>query len=314
MKLLTVILNYKTADMTLKAADSAVTALNHFTDDWQLTIVDNDSQDGSYDIIKREISRKKDTHWQKVNVVESGQNGGFGAGNNFAIRPALDANPPPEYIYILNSDAFPDLTAIEILVEHLDNHQQTGIAGSYIYGIDNVPHPTAFRFPTIYSEIESAVGVGAVSRLLDNYVVSMGIPEATRKVDWLAGASMMFKSSMLRQVGLFDEKFFLYFEETDLCKRALGMGWETVYVKESKVAHIGSVSTGRNEWQRIPEYWLDSRKYYFCKNHGRAYNGVATVAKLLGGLVWQIKRRVQKRPDVTPPYFLVDLLKHWIKN
>ena len=92
------------------------------------------------------------------------------------------------------------------------------------------------------------------------------------------------------------------------------MGWETVYVKESKVAHIGSVSTGRKEWQRIPEYWLDSRKYYFRKNHGRTYNNVATVAKLLGGLVWQIKRRIQKRPDVTPPYFLIDLFKHWSRS
>ena len=98
MKLLTVILNYKTADMTLKAAESAVAALNQFTDDWQLTIVDNDSQDGSYDIIKQAISSKEDAHWQKVKVVESGKNGGFGAGNNFAIRPALDANPPPEYV------------------------------------------------------------------------------------------------------------------------------------------------------------------------------------------------------------------------
>ena len=142
----------------------------------------------------------------------------------------------------------------------------------------------------------------------------MGIPETTRKVDWLAGASMMFRSAMLKQVGLFDEQYFLYFEETDLCKKAINMGWETVYVLESKVAHIGSVSTGRKEWQRIPEYWLDSRKYYFCKNHSRTYNGIATIAKLLGGLVWQIKRRIQKRPDVTPPYFLVDLFKHWIKH
>jgi N-acetylglucosaminyl-diphospho-decaprenol L-rhamnosyltransferase len=72
MKLLTVILNYKTAEMTLESAESAVKALNQFSNDWQLTIVDNDSRDGGYYVIKQAISNKRDAHWQKVNVVESG--------------------------------------------------------------------------------------------------------------------------------------------------------------------------------------------------------------------------------------------------
>jgi len=314
MKLLTVILNYKTAEMTLESAESAVRALNYFSHDWQLTIVDNDSQDGGYDVIKQAISNKKDAHWQKINVVESGHNGGFGAGNNFAIQPALKLDSPPEYIYILNSDAFPDPTAVKLLVDHLDKNPQTGIVGSFIHGTDNVPHTTAFRFPTIYSEFESGIRLGIVSKLLKNYVVSTGIPEATRKVDWLAGASMMLRSSMLKEVGLFDEHFFLYFEETDLCKRASRKGWDTVYVLESKVAHIGSVSTGSKEWQRIPDYWLDSRRYYYCKHHGRAYNNIGTIVRLLGGIIWQLKRRIQRKPDVTPPYFLIDLFKHWVRH
>lgn len=314
MKLLTVILNYKTAEMTLESAESAVRSLNNFSHDWQLTIVDNDSRDGGYDVIRQAISNKKEAHWQKVNVVESGHNGGFGAGNNFAIQPALELVSPPEYIYILNSDAFPDPTAVKLLVDYLDKNPQVGIAGSYIHGTDNVPHTTAFRFPTIYSEFESGIGLGIVSKLLKNYVVPIGIPEATQKVDWLAGASMMFRSTMLEEVGLFDEHFFLYFEETDLCKQASRKGWDTVYVKESRVAHIGSASTGMKEWQRIPNYWLDSRRYYYCKNHGRAYNNFATIARLLGGILGQIKRCIQRRRDVVPPYFLIDLFKHWIKS
>ncbi len=314
MNILAIILNYKTPEMTLKSADSAVLALNHVTDDWRLTIVDNDSQDGSYNLIKQAISDKSETYWEKVDVVESGHNGGFGAGNNFAIRPALELDPPPEYIYILNSDAFPDLNAVKHLVEHLDKNPKTGIAGSFIHGTDDVPHVTAFRFPTILSELESGICLGIVSKVLKNYIVPMGIPEETQKVDWLAGASMMFRSAMLKQVGLFDERFFLYFEETDLCKQASRKGWDTVYVKESKVAHIGSASTGMREWQRIPRYWLDSRKYYYCKNHGRAYNHLAIIARLLGGLFWQIRRRIQGKPDHSPPHFLGDLLKHWLRH
>lgn len=314
MKILAVILNYKTPEMTLKSADSAVLALNQITDDWRLTIVDNDSQDGSYELIKQAVLDKTEAYWEKVDVVESGHNGGFGAGNNFAIRPALKMDLPPEYIYILNSDAFPDLNAIKHLVEHLDKNPKTGIVGSFIHGTDDVPHVTAFRFPTIFSELESGICLGIVSKILKNYIVPMGIPEMTQKVDWLAGASMMFRSAMLKQVGLFDEGFFLYFEETDLCKQASRKGWDTMYVKESKVAHIGSASTGMKDWQRIPRYWLDSRKYYYCKNHGRAYNHLATIARLLGGLFWQIRRRIQGKPDKSPPYFLGDLLKHWVRR
>ncbi len=325
MKLLTVILNYKTAEMTLVSAEFAVKALNNFSHDWLLTIVDNDSGDGSYDVIKQAISNKEDAHWQKVNVVKSGRNGGFGAGNNFAIKRALEMDSPPEYIYILNSDAFPDETAIKLLVEHLDKNPHVGIAGSYIYNTvsvpdisafrtDNVPDVTAFRFPSIYSEFEGGIGIGLVSKLLKNYVVPIGIPESTQKVDWLAGASMMIRSTMFKDTGLFDENFFLYFEETDLCKQANKKGWDSVYVKESKVAHIGSASTGMKEWQRIPNYWLDSRKYYFCKNHGRMYNNVATITLLIACIIWQVKRRIQKRPDVKPPYFFNDLFTHWIRN
>ena len=314
MKLLAVILNYKTAEMTLESAESAVKALNHFSHDWQMTIVDNDSQDGSYELIKQAISDKKDPHWQKVTVVESGHNGGFGAGNNFAIRPTLELELPPEYIYILNSDAFPDPTAIKPLVDHLDKNPQVGIVGSYLHDTDKVPLRSAFRFPTIYSEFEDSIGLGIVSKALKNYVVPMDIPETTQKVDWLEGASMMFRSTMLKEVGLFDEHFFLYFEETDLCKQAGRKGWDATYVKESIVLHIEAVSTGREEWKRVPDYWLDSRRHYFCKNHGRAYNNVATIARLLGSILWQIRRHIQRKPDITPPYFLTDLFKHWISH
>ena len=105
MKILAIILNYKTAEMTLDSANAAIDALNYCTTDWQIEIVDNDSGDGSYDVIREAIESKG---WDKVRVVESGHNGGFGAGNNFAIRPVLDQDVQPDYIYILNSDAFPD--------------------------------------------------------------------------------------------------------------------------------------------------------------------------------------------------------------
>jgi GT2 family glycosyltransferase len=318
MKLLTVIVNYKTADMTLESTQSAVDAMIYLEDDWQIVIVDNDSQDGSFDKIEQSLKEKcrelPGEGWEKVTVVQSNHNGGFGAGNNYAMRKALANEPPPEYFYLLNSDAFPEDNAIRLLADYLDDHEDVGIAGSYIHGIDDVPHTTAFRFPSFYSELQGSMHLGFVSRLLRNYVVPIGIPKTTREVDWLAGASMMMRSSMLKEIGLFDETFFLYFEETDLCKRADNKNWKTVYVKESRVGHIGSVSTGMKTWERVPGYWLDSRKYYFCKNHGYLYAAAATLARLLGGMTWRVRAVIQKKTNAEPKYFLQDLLRHWFSR
>ena len=157
-----------------------------------------------------------------------------------------------------------------------------GIVGSYVHGTDGAPHVTAFRFPTIQSEIEGSLRLGVVTRALKDFEVPVGIPESTTEVDWLAGASMMVRRRVLEQVGLFDESFFLYFEETDLCRRVRRAGHRIVYVKESSVAHIGSASTGMKTWTKVPDYWFDSRRHYFLKNHGRAYLAAATAARPRG--------------------------------
>ena len=135
---------------------------------------------------------------------------------------------------------------------------------------------------------------GPVSRLLKGKSVPIGVPEATQRVDWLAGASIMMRQDVLDEIGLFDETFFLYFEETDLCLRAARAGYETHYVRDSEVAHIGSVSTGMKRWTRIPEFWLDSRWHYFSKNHGRGHAALATLMHGLGGAFWRL--RVIPRP------------------
>jgi GT2 family glycosyltransferase len=308
---LTVILNYRTPAMTLDAVAAARRELVGIAGG--IVVVDNDSRDGSFEAIGAAVSARGWDADGRVRVIASPQNGGYGAGNNVGIRAGLSDGSRPDYVYILNSDAFPDAGAIRRLVDHLEGHPEAGFAGSYIHGPDGEPHTTAFRFPTLLSEFENAVRLGPVSRLLARYRVPMPIPEASAPVDWLAGASVMMRRTMLDAIGLFDEGFFLYFDETDLCRRGRDAGWLSVYVRESAVVHIGSVSTGMKTWARTPTYWLDSRLRYFVKHHGAAYAAAATAAVVAGGLIWRARMAVQRLPPCDPPHFLRDLVVHALR-
>lgn len=311
MKLATILLNWRTPDMTLEALESAIAAMAQVAGSSRVYVVDNDSQDGSEEKIRAGVeARKHEPGWDRVEVLQSGRNGGFGAGNNHGIRAALASDDPPQYVYLLNSDAFPALDALTHLVAYLDRHPGAGIAGSYIHGTDGDPHVTAFRFPTVWSELEGAMRLGVLSRALSDFVVPIGIPTHTQVVDWTAGASLMIRRELIEKIGMFDETFFLYFEETDLCRRAARAGYATAYVLESKVAHIGSASTGMKEWTRVPGYWFDSRRHYFAKNHGGAYLTAANAVRLMAGMTWQVRRRLQGKEDQDPPGLLADLARH----
>jgi GT2 family glycosyltransferase len=306
---LTVILNWRTAEMTLQATEAALFALDGV--EGALVIVDNDSQDGSFEAMSAAVAaRGWDVGPQQVRVLQSGRNGGFGAGNNVGIRAGLPGGRKPDYAYILNSDAFPAPDAIKALLAHLEAHPATGFVGSHIHGPEGEPHHTAFRFPSIAGEFEQAARLGPISRLLRHAIVAPPLPDQTQRVDWLAGASLMMRQSVLDQIGLFDERFFLYFEETELCLRAAQAGWPTDYVVESRVAHIGSASTGMKTWARIPRFWLDSRLYYFTKTKGPAYAAFATLAHVAGGLIWRTRALLQRRGFIDPPGFLIDMTTH----
>lgn len=302
---LAVILNWRTAPMTLRAAECCLTAMEGIAG--AITIVDNDSGDGSYEALVQAVA---DRGWHRVRVIQSGHNGGFGAGNNVGIRAGLPGGAKPDFVYILNSDAFPAPDAIRHLLDYLLAHPHVGFAGSHIHGPEGDPHTTAFRFPSVASELEGAARTGPISRALVRHTVPMALPRHPARVDWLAGASMMMRRPVLDRIGLFDETFFLYFEETDLCRRAKLAGWPMDFVRESRVTHIGGGSTGMKTWQRIPEFWLDSRWHYFRKQHGAGYAALATAAALTGGALWRFRLLFQRKDLGDPPGFLRDMARH----
>jgi N-acetylglucosaminyl-diphospho-decaprenol L-rhamnosyltransferase len=305
---LTVLLNYRTADMTLKALEVAVRETADIAG--AITVVDNHSGDGSFEKIRDTVAARG---WDRVRVVASDHNGGFGAGNNIGIRLGLPDGSAPDFVYLLNSDAFLEPGALRVLLDAMIANPQVGFAGGYTFGQDGVFHNTAFRFPTILSEFESAAVTGPISRLLRRYIVAIPEPAQSMDVDWLAGASLMIRRKALDEIGLFDERYFLYFEETDLCLRARRAGWVVRYVKESRIMHIGSVSTGMKTWKRRPGYWFDSRLWYFIKNHGVVYAALATLAFVMGSLILRMRQLGRSR-GAGPDSLLKDLVSHAFRS
>lgn len=312
MRLLLVIVNYRTADLTLQAAEAALSQLRELDPgggSMQMCIVDNDSGDDSADILETAVAERD---WgSHVRVHRSERNGGFAYGNNQAIRPALAGDDPPDFVYLLNPDAVPDPGCVGTLLDFMQDHPDAGIVGSRVHGGDGEARPTAFRFPTLASELEDGVRTGLVTRLLSRWMVSPPPPGEPTAVDWLSGASLMIRREVFESVGLFDEGYFLYFEETDLCHRAHRAGWNNYYVPEAGVMHIGSVATGLGARRtRRPAYWFDSRARYFRKNYGDAYLHAANAVWATGLGAWQLRRRVQGLEDHQPEHVLGDLIRH----
>nr|WP_152467112.1 glycosyltransferase family 2 protein [Sulfitobacter sp. THAF37] len=304
-RLLVVLLNYRTPQMTLRAAQAA---LADMPDTAELVIVDNASGDGSVGIFEQALA-----DWNlgpRVRLILSGRNGGFGAGCNIGLAEQMSDGSAPDFFYLLNSDAFPDPGCIATLLDHMAHHPRAGFAASHVRGEDDLPHTTAFRFPSVAGEFEGAVRFGPVSRLLAHAIVAPPLPEKTTQVDWAAGASVMIRAETLEEIGRFDETFFLYFEETDLMKRGARAGWSCWYVPEARVIHIGSVSTGMKEWQRMPAYWFASRRHYFIKTHGRAYATAAWAARLTGSALHALRCALTGRRSQDPAFFTRDLARH----
>lgn len=303
------IVNYRTADVTLRAVDAAIGALESYPSA-KVLVVENDSGDGSLETLQAGVAAEG---WgSMVTVLAAPKNGGFGYGCNLAIRHAQSWEEPPRFVYLLNPDAFPEKNTIRALVEFLETHPSAGIAGSaFLEGEPTELLEAALRFPSIGGEFVDPLRLGPVHRLFPTWSVRAKSVGGPQLVDWVLGASMMVRQEVFEEIGLFDEDFFLMYEEIDLCRRAAEAGWPSWLVPESRLPHIGGLSTGtrRTEWPR-PEYWFESRRRYFLKTGGRLYLGAANVAWLLGQVGYHVHQKLRRRPINDPPRLIRDFIRY----
>ncbi|WOI53342.1 glycosyltransferase family 2 protein [Parvularcula sp. LCG005] len=251
-----------------------------------LYIVDNLSPNGDAALLTEGTTGMDD-----VTVIGAPRNGGFSYGNNRGFDQAI-ADGGYDHYYLLNPDAYPRPGCLKALLAFMAEHPKAGLVGSRLEGLDGHIQSSAFRFMSLESEFASAAKLGIFNRLFASKRVARPPQDEAHKTDWVCGASMLLTAEALEKVGLMDEKYFLYFEEVDFQRAIIKAGFEIWYVPSAHAIHLVGQSTdmkdGKQSAGTAPDYWYDSRRYYFEKNHGAAFADKADRAwawgKRAGGL------------------------------
>ncbi|HEX4217150.1 MAG TPA: glycosyltransferase family 2 protein [Acidimicrobiales bacterium] len=211
----------------------------------EVVVVDNGSRDGSILPVRRDFPA--------VEVVVPGRNLGYGAAAN---RGA--AATTAELILVCNSDLSVHEGALAGLVAVLDQQPEVAVTGPLIRTPAGDRYPSARRFPSLVDAAgHAALGLFAPdNRFTRNYQQSdiSSASGAPQRVDWLSGACFLVRRSAFEAVGGFDEAYFMYAEDADLCWRLARAGWGAAYAPAAEVLHIQGVSTDRRPYRMIVEH------------------------------------------------------------
>ena len=310
MKLLVVVLNYRTPRLAVGCLES----LKHEVEQigsMHVVVTDNDSGDGSVEIIGSAIEANG---WDWCTLMPLSRNGGYSAGNNAGLRPYLHAEDSPDYVMLLNPDAYVHEGAVSTLLAFMDSRTDVGIAGTRVEDGNGTQAHSAFRFPSAASELVGGFKLGLLTKLLSERQLLYELGDETMQVDWVTGAAMMIRKEVLSEVGLLDDGYFLYFDEVDFCFRARQAGWPAYYVPDSVVTHLQAQATGithdREDKRQYPDYWFDSRRRFFVKNRGKAQAVLADAAFLFGYTTFRVRRVIQRKGNDGPPHFWRDFLRN----
>lgn len=222
----------------------------------EVVVVDNDSGDGSVERLRSEFDAR---------FIERPDNGGFAVAVNEGFRATEAPN-----VLLLNPDAVLDTDCLEPLVDTLNRERRVAAAGPRLIDEDGRFMPTGRALPSARSELFKILG-----RFRPD-------DEESRSVGWICGACMLIRRSAWDRIGPFDERFFLYFEETDWCLRARRAGHEIHLIRDAVAFHEGGRSARESGGELLSgclaDHFRRSRTQFFAKHHG------ALTARLLDGL------------------------------
>jgi N-acetylglucosaminyl-diphospho-decaprenol L-rhamnosyltransferase len=250
------IVNAGSRDVLLSCLDSLHRSLR---DDvaTEIVVLDNGSDDGSVDAVKE--------RFPGVTVIAQEFRAGFAANHNRVIRATSG-----RYVLLVNPDTFSEDWSFDRLVAEMDRHPRVGALGPRLVYPNGRPQASAWRFPTPARCLLGLLTLGRAG-------ITQSTGELPRRVDWLIGSALLLRRSAVEAVGLFDEGFFLYFEEVDLCFRLDRAGWQMRYFPAVTVAHYKGDLGGHASQRRVNEWWRGQHRYW-RKHHSAVGARVAAFA------------------------------------
>lgn len=233
--------------------------------DATIVVVDNASHDGTAEMVS--------SCYPNVQLIRSEFNRGFAAGNNLAFN-AVEAR----YYLLLNSDAFPDPDSIRLGLEKMKAEPNVAAAGGLLINEDGRPAASARMFPSLLNDFLALSGLAAKfpkSRFFGRFDRTWSDVNEACYPDWVPGAFTFLRGDVIKELKGFDERFFLYYEEVDLCKRMREMGYEVAYWPDLRVVHIGGVSSRKvqgavvsRNGSQLTVWRMRAGMLYFRKHHG----------------------------------------------
>lgn len=238
----------------------------------EVTVVDNDSCDGTVEMLRGEHP------W--VRLIEMGANLGFAA----AVNAAAAASSSP-YLLLLNPDATVEAATIPALVGFARNHPWAGIYGGRTLRPDGTPDPrSCWGAPSLWSHLCFAAGLTALaprSALFDPESLGGWERDSVREVPVVTGCLMLVRRDLWRALAGFDEAFFMYGEDADLCLRAARLGWRPVVTPQARAVHLVGGSSGSAADKAV---LLFAGKVTLCRRRWTGWRRRAAVALLASGV------------------------------
>ena len=280
------VVNYNTRDLLAPCVDSLRAGAAGLR--LQIVIVDNASRDGSPDVLRRDFA--------DCDLIFNDANVGFGRANNQALALARG-----RYVLLLNTDAFVAPNGVADSVRFLERHPKCGVVGARLVGRDGSLQPSCRYFPTPWNEFLGMTGLARFflgTKLVDDMAWNHAAP---RECDWVPGCYYLVRKSVVDAVGLFDPRYFLYYEEIDHCRAVKAAGWDVMYDPDVTVVHIGGESARSDaeitaNGRQIPALQIESGLLYFRKHHGIGGACAAVALSLLSASLMTLKGLIRGRP------------------
>ena len=286
LDLAVIIVSYNTRDLLRACLGSVYAALPRTASQARVIVADNASSDSSPDVIRAEFPQ--------VQVLALKQNMGFAGGNNLALRElGFDApsGPQPDIVLFLNPDTQVQDDALAQMADVLRSVEKAGVAGAGLVYPDGRFQHSAFRFPTLWQiwfDFFPRPARWLDSQLNGRYPHSLYQAGRPFVIDHPLGAAMMTRATVIRQVGLMDEGFFMYAEEIDWCMRVKKSGWDIYCVPAAQIVHHAGGSTRQFRDEMYVALWR-SRFHLFEKHYGPVFN-LAARGLVRVGLLAEMRR------------------------